>query len=113
MGKLRVYYLKTLNKLSTYPLGNTPSAPSEVWYTLHAHEFAILIQHVQVCYLVISRPSLISHFPEDLELASLPLTMVHHDAVNDPFIRLLSKSGDLDRQSSREASVVIRYVWSQ
>ena len=28
MGKLRVYYLKTLNKLSIYPLGNTPSAPS-------------------------------------------------------------------------------------
>ena len=31
MGKLRVYCLKTLNKLSIYPLGNTPSAPS-VWY---------------------------------------------------------------------------------
>ena len=29
MGKLRVYCLKTLNKLSIYPLGNTPSAPSE------------------------------------------------------------------------------------
>ena len=28
MGKLRVYCLKTLNKLSIYPLGNTPSAPS-------------------------------------------------------------------------------------
>ena len=27
MGKLRVYCLKTLNKLSIYPLGNTPSAP--------------------------------------------------------------------------------------
>ena len=30
MGKLRVYWLKTLKKLSIYPLGNTPSAPS-VW----------------------------------------------------------------------------------
>ena len=29
MGKLRVYCLKTLNKLSIYPLGKTPSAPSE------------------------------------------------------------------------------------
>ena len=28
MGKLRVYCLKTLNKLSIYPLGNTPSVPS-------------------------------------------------------------------------------------
>ena len=28
MGKLRVYCLKTLNKLSIYPLGKTPSAPS-------------------------------------------------------------------------------------
>ena len=28
MGKLRVYCSKTLNKLSIYPLGNTPSAPS-------------------------------------------------------------------------------------
>ena len=28
MGKLRVYCLKTLNKLSIYPLGSTPSAPS-------------------------------------------------------------------------------------
>ena len=28
MGKLRVYCLKALNKLSIYPLGNTPSAPS-------------------------------------------------------------------------------------
>ena len=28
MGKLRVYCLKTLNKLSIYSLGNTPSAPS-------------------------------------------------------------------------------------
>ena len=28
MGKLRVYCLKTLNKLPIYPLGNTPSAPS-------------------------------------------------------------------------------------
>ena len=25
---MRVYYLKTLKKLSIYPLGNTPSAPS-------------------------------------------------------------------------------------
>ena len=30
MGKLRVYCLKTLNKLSIYSLGNTPSAPSEI-----------------------------------------------------------------------------------
>ena len=29
MGKLRVYCLKTLNKLLIYPLGNTPSAPSD------------------------------------------------------------------------------------
>ena len=29
MGKLRVYCLKTLNKLLIYPLSNTPSAPSE------------------------------------------------------------------------------------
>ena len=29
MGKLRVYCLKALNKLSIYPLGNTPSAPSD------------------------------------------------------------------------------------
>ena len=29
MGKLRVYCLKTLKKPSIYPLGNTPSAPSE------------------------------------------------------------------------------------
>ena len=29
MGKLRVYCLKTLKKLSIYSLGNTPSAPSE------------------------------------------------------------------------------------
>ena len=28
MGILRVYCLKTLNKLPIYPLGNTPSAPS-------------------------------------------------------------------------------------
>ena len=28
MGKLRVYCLKTLNKLSIYPLDKTPSAPS-------------------------------------------------------------------------------------
>ena len=28
MGKLGVYCLKTLNKLSIYLLGNTPSAPS-------------------------------------------------------------------------------------
>ena len=28
MGKLRVYCLKALKKLSIYPLGNTPSAPS-------------------------------------------------------------------------------------
>ena len=29
MGKLRVYCIKTLNKLSIYPLGNTPSTPSD------------------------------------------------------------------------------------
>ena len=29
MGKLRVYCLKTLDKLLIYPLGNTPSAPSD------------------------------------------------------------------------------------
>ena len=29
MGKLRAYCLKTLNKLSIYPLGKTLSAPSE------------------------------------------------------------------------------------
>ena len=28
VGKLRVYCLKALKKLSIYPLGNTPSAPS-------------------------------------------------------------------------------------
>ena len=32
MGKLRVYCLKTLNKLSIYPLGNTPSAPSDKFF---------------------------------------------------------------------------------
>ena len=31
MGKLGVYCLKTLKKPSIYPLGNTPSAPSE-WH---------------------------------------------------------------------------------
>ena len=37
MGKLRVYCLKTLNKLSIYPLGNTPSAPSVYcWDFIHA-----------------------------------------------------------------------------
>ena len=34
MGKLRVYCLENLNKLSIYPLGNTPSAPS-VYRLLH------------------------------------------------------------------------------
>ena len=29
MGKLRVYCLKTLKKPSIYPLGKTPSAPSD------------------------------------------------------------------------------------
>ena len=29
MGKLRVYCLKNPKKLSIYPLGNTPSAPSD------------------------------------------------------------------------------------
>ena len=33
MGKLRVYCLKTLNKLSIYPLGNTPSAPTSSMLT--------------------------------------------------------------------------------
>ena len=32
MGKLRVYCLKTLNKLSIYPVGNTPSAPSDKFF---------------------------------------------------------------------------------
>ena len=32
MGKLRVYWLKTLKKLSIYPLGNTPSAPSDKFF---------------------------------------------------------------------------------
>ena len=36
MGKLRVYCLKTLNKLSIYPLGNTPSAPSVSRLTMSA-----------------------------------------------------------------------------
>ena len=31
---MRVYCLKTLNKLSIYPLGNTPSAPS-VYRLMH------------------------------------------------------------------------------
>ena len=39
MGKLRVYCLKTLNKLSIYPLGNTPSAPS---VTLAIHLRALI-----------------------------------------------------------------------
>ena len=33
MGKLRVYCLKNLKKPSIYPLGKTPSAPSEKWGT--------------------------------------------------------------------------------
>ena len=36
MGKLRVYWLKTLKKLSIYPLGNTPSAPSDIHRVLVA-----------------------------------------------------------------------------
>ena len=35
MGKLRVYCLKTLKKLSAYPLGNTPSAPSVGYLYFH------------------------------------------------------------------------------
>ena len=37
MGKLRVYCLKTLNKLSNYPLDTTPSAPS-VWKRASSQE---------------------------------------------------------------------------
>ena len=41
MGKLRVYCLETLNKLSIYPLGNTPSAPSVTSPT------CVIKQHMQ------------------------------------------------------------------
>ena len=37
MGKLRVYCLKALNKLSIYPLGNTPSAPSVTKLRVQPH----------------------------------------------------------------------------
>ena len=37
MGKLRVYCLKALNKLSIYPLGNTPSAPSDYQAIFQCH----------------------------------------------------------------------------
>ena len=39
MGKLRVYCLKTLNKLSIYPLGNTPSAPSVIMQIERAEQW--------------------------------------------------------------------------
>ena len=38
MGKLRVYCLKTLNKLSIYPLDNTPSAPSDFYRRSNTHD---------------------------------------------------------------------------
>ena len=41
MGILRVYCLKALNKLSIYPLGNTPSAPS-----VYRHDFIHAISQV-------------------------------------------------------------------
>ena len=44
MGKLRVYCLKTLNKLSIYPLGNTPSAPNVSWW-LTAYNHLVHISH--------------------------------------------------------------------
>ena len=48
MGKLRVYCLKTLNKLPIYPLGNTPSAPSVIDTPIVSVEaFVKNIQQVQ------------------------------------------------------------------
>ena len=38
MGNLRVYCLKTLNKLSIYPLDNTPSAPSDFYRHSNTHD---------------------------------------------------------------------------
>ena len=42
MGKLRVYWLKALNKLSIYPLDNTPSAPSVNPYQRTAFRHGII-----------------------------------------------------------------------
>ena len=45
MGKLRVYCLKTLKKLSIYPLGNTPSAPSATSWEISRNISNVLCQN--------------------------------------------------------------------
>ena len=60
MGNLRVYCLKTLNKLSIYPLDNTPSAPSvhaisRVACCKLAHHQLDLYQHAMFCHSIIQQ----------------------------------------------------------
>ena len=55
MGKLRVYCLKALNKLSIYPLGNTPSAPSECFIQRSLKEVSRTIQQVNDCSMNFSK----------------------------------------------------------
>ena len=67
MGKLRVYYLKTLKKLSIYPLGNIPSAPS-----VYRHDFIHMISCV-------ARHKLAHHHLDPYQCAAFHCGIVHHN----------------------------------
>ena len=67
MGKFRVYYLKTLKKLSIYPLGNIPSAPS-----VYRHDFI----HAISC---VARHKLAHHHLDPYQCATFHCGIVHHN----------------------------------
>ena len=62
MGKLRVYWLKTLKKPSIYPLGNTPSAPSVLARAAPClHHRLLLVDHDRICGRVLQPKDHLPH----------------------------------------------------
>ena len=78
MGKLRVYCLKTLNKLSIYPLGNTPSAPS----VSHVARHKLACHHLDLYQRTAFRRGIICHnMGEEEANPTLELAMEYASAL--------------------------------
>ena len=84
MGKLRVYCLKTLNKPSIYPLGNTPSAPSVLELGREQTETSTHVAHGlgQLATCVLAQQNKIRVMEERMDAMREMILGLEHTAAN-------------------------------
>ena len=107
MGKLRVYCLKTLNKLSIYSLGKTPSAPSVLELGWEQTEASTRVAHGlgQLVTCVLAQQNKIRAMEERMDAMREMILGLEHTAVNPIVVGKEEKVVEARSSSSEELEI--------